>query len=85
MTASLQWSRFNNRAEERQRNESKRRVLLSGLRITGLRTSTGLEWSQRGTEGGREGVMGDERRGTNEIKGGKKERQQVFRMERGKN
>lgn len=41
------------RAEERRRNESKRRMLLSGLRITGLRTSTGLEWTVREREGGR--------------------------------
>ena len=50
VTAGLQRSRFNNRTEERKRNESKKPMLLSGLRITGLRTSTGLERSQRERE-----------------------------------
>ena len=35
------------REGRKRRNESKRRILLSELQITGLRTSTGLEWAQR--------------------------------------
>lgn len=78
MTAGLQRGRFNNRAGERQRNESKKQMLLSGLRITGPRTSTGLELTR---ERQREGEERDGWGKSQKLDGRREnERRQVFRM-----